>query len=286
MSSDGRSLTGPNFFVIGAQRAGTTRLCALLDRHPQVVIPTKEPMFFQSEKDMTAKADWYRNLFAQAGHAAARGEGSTYYSMCGIYPGTAQRLHEFNPQAKIIYLVRHPLRRIESAWVQLLSVGLANGFRGFERTLIETPLLVDPSLYWRQLSEYRNVFPDEQIHIELFDEFIAEESRVVAECLSFLELPPLSSIDIPHAHGRNASVGKRVRWPAVDSVRMIPGYERFKRFVPQSVKSLFTDRLTRPAPPNFEWSQVALEWATAQIAEDSARFLQHVGRRADYWSMR
>ena len=37
---------GPDFFVIGAQRAGTTRLCGLLDRHPEIAIPTKEPMFF------------------------------------------------------------------------------------------------------------------------------------------------------------------------------------------------------------------------------------------------
>ena len=51
----------PDFFVIGAQRAGTTRLCALLDRHPSVRIPTKEPMYFQSLEHMREKAGWYES---------------------------------------------------------------------------------------------------------------------------------------------------------------------------------------------------------------------------------
>ena len=63
------------------------------------------------------------------------GDGSTHYSMCGRFPGTAERVHRFNPQAKIIYIVRHPIRRIESAWPQLLSVYHANRVLGFDRTL-------------------------------------------------------------------------------------------------------------------------------------------------------
>ena len=116
-STDGPTVRcGPNFFVIGAQKAGTTRLCNLLQRHPSVAIPFKEPFYFQSARAMAEKAQWYRSIFEDVAHLPARGDGSTSYSMCGMYPGTAQRIHEFNPDARIIYMVRNPLQRIESSW--------------------------------------------------------------------------------------------------------------------------------------------------------------------------
>jgi hypothetical protein len=41
-------MTMPNFFVIGAQKAGTTSLYYYLDQHPEVYMsPRKEPHFFQ-----------------------------------------------------------------------------------------------------------------------------------------------------------------------------------------------------------------------------------------------
>jgi hypothetical protein len=116
---------GPNFFVIGAQKAGTTRLCNLLQRHPSVAIPVKEPLVLPILlASMAKKAQWYRSIFENVADLPARGDGSPSYSACGIHPGTAQRIHEFNPDARIIYIVRHPLRRIES---QLAAVALDRG---------------------------------------------------------------------------------------------------------------------------------------------------------------
>ena len=43
-------LTVPNFFIVGAPKAGTTALYAHLDQHPQVYMsPMKEPCYFASE---------------------------------------------------------------------------------------------------------------------------------------------------------------------------------------------------------------------------------------------
>ena len=41
---------GPDFFLIGAQRAGTTRLCGLLTLHPRISMPVKEPAFFEDAR--------------------------------------------------------------------------------------------------------------------------------------------------------------------------------------------------------------------------------------------
>ena len=242
-------------------------------------------MYFQSTEEMSRKADWYRTLFEKRESGTVLGDGSTYYSMAGIYPGTARRICGSNPSAKIIYIVRHPLRRIESAWMQLLSVGDGNSFRGFDWTLMKTPLLLDPSLYWMQLSEYRRFFPDNQILIQFFEDFVADEATVVAQCLEFLSLMPLTSIERYDESARNSSVGKRQRWPLVDAVRTVPGYERFKRFIPQQAKTLFAERLTKAGPLHVSWSEAALSWTIARIASDSAQFSEHAGWSEDRWQL-
>ena len=41
-------MTMPNFFIVGAQKAGTTSLYHYLDQHPQIYMsPRKEPHFFE-----------------------------------------------------------------------------------------------------------------------------------------------------------------------------------------------------------------------------------------------
>jgi Sulfotransferase family len=49
-------MTMPNFFIIGAQKAGTTSLYYYLKQHPQIYMsPRKEPHFFEG-----MHSDFYR----------------------------------------------------------------------------------------------------------------------------------------------------------------------------------------------------------------------------------
>lgn len=279
---------GPDFFVVGAQRAGTTRLCGLLDLHPGIRIPTKEPMFFQ-DRDAhwpAAQAEWYRQLFVDAPRTALLGDCSTHYSMCSRFPGTAERIFEFNPTAKIIYMVRDPIRRIESAWPELVSVYHANRFRGFDWTLRRSNLLLDPSMYWRQLSEYRRYFPDEQILIQFFEDFVENEEAVVSSCWAFLGLSR-ERIDAADARvlPRNESLGKVQRALVVDAVRALPAYERYKRLIPQPVKSYFSTRFTSAIDVDVKWKAETLAWAKTRLHPDSAAFLAHVGRNSSSWDI-
>jgi len=205
--------------------------------------------------------------------------------MCGIRPGTAQRIHEFNPDARIIYMVRHPLRRIESQWRQWLSTGEVTRFRGFEHTLYDTELLIDPSLYWKQLSEYRRYFADDQVRVGFFEEFIADEQAELRACFSFLGVDSFVDIDMDDDEGRNPTEGKRQRLAVVDAVRALPGYARVKRFIPRSLKALFTDRINRPIPMTSPWTAESMDWTMARIADDSAALLEYAGRNEDHWPM-
>jgi hypothetical protein len=157
---------------------------------------------------------------------------------------------------------------------------------GFEHTLYDTEVLIDPSLYWKQLTEYRRYFADEQIKVSFFEEFIADERAELQACLSFLGFDPCIDIDTDDDEDRNSSEGKRQRLAVINTVRSFPGYQRVNRFIPQSFRTLVNQRATRPIPTTTPWTAESMEWAVSRIAEDSAALLRHVGRREDYWLMR
>jgi hypothetical protein len=154
-------------------------------------------------------------------------------------------------------------------WRQWLSTGDATRFQGFEDTLYKTQLLIDPSLYWKQLSEYRRYFADNQIKVGFFEDFIANERAELQAYLSFLGVDPFIDIDINDDDDRNSSEGKRQRLAVVDAFRALPGYERVKRFIPQSLKTLFTDRINRPIPTTSPWTAESVEWTVSRVADDS-----------------
>ena len=168
----------------------------------------------------------------------------------------------------------------------VLSDGNVNGFLGFEHTLYKTERLIDPSLYWKQLTEYRRYFADEQIRVGFFEDFIADERAELRACLSFLGVDPFVDIAVDDEEDRNASEGKRQRLALVDAFRTLPGYERVKRFIPQSLKTLFTDRINRPIPMTSPWTPESLQWTVSRIADDSAALLEYAGLSEDYWLVR
>jgi hypothetical protein len=272
----------PDFFVIGAQRAGTTRLCHLLARHPAIGFPTKEPFYFQSVDAMIEKRSWYESLFATASKSIL-GDGSTYYSMAAFYPGTAARIFAWNPEARVIYMVRHPLRRIGSAWQHLLSVGHVSSLRSFKSAVMKSDILIEPTLYWKQIDEYRSYFPDRQLHIIFFEEFVRAEEETVRRCADFVGAPPVA-VDVPALGAdRNGSSGMQQAWMALDAVRAIPGYTHLKRTAPRAAKKAVTDRMRRPIGARVVWDQELYDYAEGRLRADSVRFLRHTGRADSYW---
>lgn len=275
----------PNFFVIGAQKAGTSRLHFLLGQHPEVFASTlKEPFFFAQHFDEPAKAAEYAELFADVGHARAIGESSTAYSRAQRWPGTAQRIFEFNPRARLIYMVRHPLRRIESGWAQArqktpeMSRDLAVAARAPQHDLI------DATLYWKQLSQYREFFPDEQILLLFFEEFIRDEAATLRQCFEFLAVDPKIEIDCSTEEKQNSSAQKREPTPLMDALYRWGGLHRAMRKLSPSLKLKIRATFQRPMRSKPTWDEATWKWVVEQLQADTEQFLSHAGRPADYWN--
>jgi len=145
----------PNFFIVGAPKAGTDLLYYQLDRHPEIYMsPLKEPCYFSTEiriqnfdpslqqqvelaaanlrRYLDAGAETkrfggivsdlsdYENLFARAEHEKAIGEAS----VCYLWSQTAApSIAEMLPHAQIIIVLMDPAERAFHQYLKSFSDG-------------------------------------------------------------------------------------------------------------------------------------------------------------------
>ncbi len=201
----------PNFLVIGAAKCGTTSLNRYLDLHPQIsMAKLKEPKYFVRQvapgflRDFPEFAglhisnrDDYLGLFEPG--TDLRGESSTAYSSFPQFPGVPAAIHAEVARMKMVYLVRDPVNRVISQFVQWLSStssyrrGIARS-RGFEGLLREShdcgPNLLSGSMYMTQIEEYLRYFPPESLLVVDQADLESDRRRTLSRIFSFIGADP------------------------------------------------------------------------------------------------
>lgn len=183
------------FFVVGAQRSGTTYLYHVLNEHPEIEMAAPlrpEPKFFlRSEINDDDLARYEAAHFSGQDGAWLRGEKSTSYIESEI---AAQNIAAIFPEAKIIIIVRNPVERaISNYWFSvnnaLETEPMAYAFRHEEErreNYDRTRFSVSPFAYLSRgryidyVALYERFFPPEQINILVFEQFFAQPERVQA----------------------------------------------------------------------------------------------------------
>ena len=110
----------PHFLGIGTQKGGTSSLCQLLKKHPEIFIPkVKEVHYFTKFYDRGEA--WYCEQFANAPAGRLRGEITPYYLFHAAVP---ERIHAFRSDMKIVVLLRNPVERTLSQYYHSCRWGL------------------------------------------------------------------------------------------------------------------------------------------------------------------
>jgi hypothetical protein len=193
---------GPNLFVVGAAKAGTTSLWWYLDKHPEILMSkVKEPHFF-SRGGMHGIAtpvkdpERYARLFARGAGRRYRGEASPSYL---ADPETPERIRAAVPDARIVVSLRDP---VERAWSNYL-MAVRNGYerRSFEEALErefadqEPAVFVQPppyflrGIYAEPVRRYFDAF-DGAALVLFFEEFVADVRGTMARIFEWLGLDP------------------------------------------------------------------------------------------------
>ena len=195
----------PNFFIVGAPKAGTTAMYEFLAEHPQVFMPkVKEPHFFSTDlASPLAIRDQreYLDLFRDARGEKEIGEGSTGYLQSRVAPGA---IKAFAPDARIIVMLRNPIDVMYS-WHNEEIVCMEEDLTDFGQALaaeearraslpasgsncLSRLLYHDVVDFPAQIGRYIEQFGRNSIHVIIHDDFLRDGEGVYRETCRFLGL--------------------------------------------------------------------------------------------------
>jgi hypothetical protein len=215
----------PDFFIVGAAKSGTTALQQTVASHVDVYMsPIKEPNFFYNEvaiKELRSglqeklkkenAAKWinngmqgelwnafirdealYKKLFSKARTNQRCGEASVSY----LYSiKAAENIFSYNPNAKIIIMLRNPVDRAWSHFNMEQRMGLVSGnfLQEFNKhKSISNPIWGKDAIflsggnYYEQVKRYLDIFPKEQVLICLYDDYKINPQDTINKILTFI----------------------------------------------------------------------------------------------------
>ncbi len=217
----------PDFFVIGAMKAGTTTLHDYLVGHDQIfMVHPKEPGYFSQPKVYAKGDDWYLSLFKEAGVNQLWGDGSTCYSRWPTFPDVPERIYQRNPQAKFIYVVRDPVKRAYSHYRHRMEeVAVYGGeFKDFAQAIKDDEEMLMAGKYAEQLKRFWKYFPQEQFYIVDFKRLVIEPQAVLKEICLFLNISTAEVLDVEQKVSNQAGEGlaEHKAQSVVKSIRQFP----------------------------------------------------------------
>jgi hypothetical protein len=193
----------PNFFIVGAPKAGTTSLYNYLRFHHDIFMsPIKEPNFFTHQEIAQNKLYYkqkntktlqdYERLFDRIKNQKICGEASVSYL---FYPNTASKIRKLIPHAKIIILLRNPIDRAFSHYLMDKRLGYIHS--SFESIIYRQchhklnslyyQQYVELGFYYKQVKRYLVTFPAEQVKIFLSEDLV-NFNRIMISILEFLNV--------------------------------------------------------------------------------------------------
>ncbi|MBW4618445.1 MAG: sulfotransferase [Cyanosarcina radialis HA8281-LM2] len=175
----------PDFIIIGAMKCATSTLHEQLALQPGIFMTDlKEPNFFSDDDQYDRGLEYYLSLFAAAKADDLCGESSTHYTKLLTHPKTIARLHQFLPDVKLIYVMRHPIDRLISQYIHQwteceISVEI-------DPALDKHPELIDYSLYARQLQPYFDTFGRQRVLPVFFERLLRHPQAELERVCQFI----------------------------------------------------------------------------------------------------
>jgi len=204
-----------NAFIIGAAKSGTTTLCLILGNHHQVCFPgNKEPSFFAFNEKYQKGIEYYYSLLKPTDETTLIIDGSTPYSRCTIFPEVAQRIYQVAPQAKFVYMMRHPVDRAYAHYKHrwLIEVNPGKLFtETFEEYVEHDKMCIDDSLYKLQIEAYLKYFTKEQFLFCLTEDLNNDLSGLMQRICSHFEIEEMSQSYLEEKKNTKVNDSNKVR---------------------------------------------------------------------------
>lgn len=190
--SVGHAQRFPQAIVIGVRKGGTRALINMLKVHPEICAAKTEIHYFDREENFLKGVQWYIEKMPYTNKKQVTVEKSPSYFVTDEVPF---RVSLFSPQMKLLLIVRNPIERLVSDFVQLDSKRLKqNGNRyAFEELVFQSsgeinehysPVAV--SMYDIHYQKWLKYFDREQIHIVDGDALVKNPFPEIQKAEKFL----------------------------------------------------------------------------------------------------
>ncbi|MBC6479929.1 MAG: sulfotransferase [Hormoscilla sp. GM7CHS1pb] len=212
------------------------------------------------------------------------GEASTSYTYNSSFsaPSIAKHL----PDAKLIYITRDPLMRMESHWMHLCRKinqrDLHLRIWSFNLRIIQDPAYIEYSKYWKQISAYRKYFRDDQILVLFLKDLVAQQEATIEKCFEFLGLEPKVLIHNSIEY-QNKSVGRYFPGKLQQYLSRVKPLYRITKKLPETLTKPLARRLSRKIDARPTWDPEVRQWAIDHLADDTQQFLELYGKPPDWW---
>ena len=244
----------PDVFVLGAPKCGTTAVTRYLEAHPEAFVAQRKDIhFFGRDLGFRNREREERPTYlarfdgAEARAARVRVESSVWY----LYSqSAAEEIRAFNPVARGVALIRHPVPAMHALWSQLRLNGLGDeDIADFAEALAAEPERIaggripphtplPEALHYRrvvsfseQLARAQAAFGEGGLHVIVQEEMKQDTPGTLRRLFEWLGLDPAASVDT-----RPVNTAKAVR---SESLR------RWLRAVPPQLKDVIPSQLRR-----------------------------------------
>lgn len=287
-----------NFFLIGAAKCGTTTLYEQMKGHPEIYLsPLKEPNFWSTDIDIAQfspsfksntpldlssylrqeplpekpigflrKDVEYARLFDAVQNEKVVGECSTSYLFSEV---AAERIAEYSPKAKILVVLRDPVKRLFSHYLMARKYGyttlelkeaVEKDFNRADKGWGRSELFVELGLYGEQLEHWFKLFDQSQIKV-LFTYQLNEETTWT-ELYQWLGVDVNRAVGTEEKEGEKANTAGRARFEGFNKWLTDSG---FKKVLGSFIPSNFKGKLL-----NFYYTDVNLP----TLSEEDEKYLR------------
>jgi len=211
----------PDYLIIGTKRGGTTSLARWLTQHPEIssLFPKRETRkgTYYFDVNYSKGMNWYKSFFPtkvshelkekRSGHKLLLGDATPYYL---YHPHAPKRASRVIPNAKVIALLRNPIERAFSHWVERSRQGVETlpfdeaidlektRLEGETQKMLEDPgytsfphqhySYIDQGKYSQCLQRWMDVYPQHQILFLKSEDLYSEPKETYQQVLDFLEI--------------------------------------------------------------------------------------------------
>jgi len=171
-----------DFIGIGSGKCGSTWLYENLVKHPRICDRNLKELNYFSDLYDEHPFSWYENQFCDCADGLLRGEFSVTYLG---HPEAPARVRRHYPDARLLAIVREPVRRTFSNYLHAIRKGDVSPRTSFAEFYADEANLV-PARYADHVERWLALFPREQLHVVILEEFLRDQLAGYRRLFEFL----------------------------------------------------------------------------------------------------